>query len=345
MTAARQRWAAVGTGTISESVVPDLMSCPGVEVAVVHSRDGAKAARFAERFGIPRSTADYEAVLADGTIDAVYLATPFATHHAMARAALLAGKHVLVEKPMAMDAEQVADLFRVAQEQQRFLMEAMWMVFNPAFRRLRAELAGGTIGEPRNLRAGFGMPMPDDGGSRWDLQRSGGALLDQGIYPVTLAHAVFGAPTSIEARGTVRPDGLDLAEHVTLEFADGRFAQLMSGMTEFTDCSAAVGGTKGWITLTAPFWATTDLEVHAGSLRAIFRTPDLVQHERQGNGYVPMLQAVVEAIDAGLVEHPDHTGAGTVAVFGTLDAILAQLRTPPAPPGGADRPADRRTSP
>ena len=323
-----QRWAVVGTGTISESVVPDLMSCPGAEVGLVHSRDGAKAARFADRFGVPSSTADYEAVLADDSIDAVYLATPFATHHAMARAALVAGKHVLVEKPMAMDAAEVADLFAVAAVQRRFLMEAMWMKFSPAFRRLHAEIAAGTIGEPRNLRAGFALPFPDDGGSRWDVTRSGGSLLDQGIYPVTLAHSVFGAPSTVHAGGTVRPDGLDLAEHVTLEFDNGRFAQLVSGMTEFADCSAAVGGTSGWLTLTAPFWATTDVEVHAGSFRKIFRSPELIEHERQGNGYVPMLPAVVEAIDAGLLQHPAHTADDTVAVFSTLDAVMARIRTP-----------------
>ena len=335
--AGRQRWAVIGSGSISASVVPDLMSCRGAEVAVVQSRDGGKAAAFAERFGLPASTDDYAAVLADPSVDAVYLATPFATHHPMARAALLAGKHVLVEKPMAMNAAQVADLFAVAAAERRFLMEAMWMKFAPAVRRLHRELADGTIGEPRNLRAGFGMPLPADGGSRWDLARSGGALLDQGIYPVTLAHSVFGAPTTVHAGGTVRPDGLDLAEHVTLEYGDGRVAQLISGMTEFADCSAAVGGTRGWLTLTAPFWATTTLEVHAGSLRAIFRTPDLIEHERQGNGYVPMLQAVVEAIDAGLLQHPAHPADDTVAVATTLDAVLARIRTPDPSPS-------RRTS-
>jgi predicted dehydrogenase len=319
------RWAAVGTGTISRSVVPDLMSCAGAEVTVVHSRDADKAARFGQEHGIARSTGDLEAVLADDTVDAVYLATPFATHHEMTRAALLAGKHVLVEKPLAMTAAEAADLFAVAAAQGRFLMEAMWMKFNPAFRRLHREIADGTIGEPRNLRAGFAIPFPDDGGSRWDPARSGGALLDQGIYPVTLAHSIFGAPRSVVAAGTVRPDGLDLDQHVTLEYSEGRFAQLMVSMTEFGDCSAAVGGPRGWLTLTPPFWATTDVEIHAGSFRAIFRTPQLVEHQREGNGYVPMLREVISAIRDGAMEHPVHPADATVEVFTTLDRIRAQL--------------------
>jgi len=323
-----QSWAVIGTGTISRSVVPDLQSCGGADVVIVQSRDAAKAARFAEEFGIPTSTGDFDAVLADPSIDAIYLATPFSTHHAMTRAALLAGKHVLVEKPMAMDADEVADLFTLAAEQGRFLMEAMWTKFSPAFIRLLEEIANGTIGEPRNLRATFAIPFPDTDGtsSKWDVARSGGALLDQGIYPITLAHAVFGEPATIHAAGTVRDDGLDIAEHFTFEYTDGRYAQCASSMAEFGELTASVGGPKGWLTLTPPFWATTDLEIHAGGMRQIFRTPDLIEHPREGSGYVPMIRAVIAAIADGVTEHPTHTAADTLAVFRTIDRIFAQLR-------------------
>lgn len=319
------RWAIVGTGTISGSVVPDLASCADVAVVTVQSRDATKAARFAQEFAIPASTGDYAAVLGDDTIDAVYLATPFATHHDMARRALLAGKHVLVEKPMAMNAAEVADLFAIAKQEQRFVMEAMWMKFNPAFRRLQKEIAGGRIGEVRSMRAAFSMPMPQGGGSRWDLARSGGALLDQGIYPVTLAHAFLGTPESVHAAGTTRQDGLDLAQHFTLEFGGGSFAQGASGMTEFSDLSASVHGTKGWIVLPTPFWSTTSLEIHADDLRTVMSDPARVDLPREGNGYVPMLREVTEAIRAGLLEHPVHPASDTISTFQTLDEIRVQV--------------------
>lgn len=321
----RQRWAAVGTGMISRSLVPDLMSCDGAEVVAVHSRDGEKASRFAEEFGIPSATDDFARILADDSIDAVYLATPIATHFEMTRDALQAGKHVLVEKPIATSATEAAELFAIAASERRFLMEAMWMKFNPAFRRLQEEIAEGTIGEPRNLRAGFSIPWPAEGGSRWQPP-GGGALLDQGIYPVTLAHSIFGDPELVVARGSVRPDGVDLSEQVTLEFSDERFAHFTTGMVEFTDCSAAVAGMKGWITLPSPFWATTDLDIHAGSIGAIFGNPNRVAIQQEGNGYVPMLREVVDAINRGLLEHPRHPAADTLAVFRTIDAIFEQLR-------------------
>ncbi len=321
------RWAAVGTGTISRSVVPDIQSVPEAEVVVVQSRDPQKAAQFAAEFSIARSTSDFDEVIQDDSVDAIYLATPFALHFGMARRALKAGKHVLVEKPMALNAKEAAALFEIARASNVFLMEAMWMKFSPVFRSLQDQLREGVIGVPRNLRASFGIPFPDTTGSRTDLARSGGALLDQGIYPVTLAHTVFGEPESVVAAGTVREDGLDFAAHFTLEYSDGRYMQGSSSMVEFTELTASVGGTKGWLTLSPPFWATTDLHVHAGDLRRVFREPGLITHPREGSGYVPMIREVMEALRDGLIEHPVHTADDTISVFRTLDAIFAQIRS------------------
>lgn len=321
------QWGIVGTGPISDTVVADLSACRGAVIRGVHSRDAGKASAFAERVGGAFSTDNYDELLADGGIDVVYIATPFASHYSLTRRALLAGKHVLVEKPMAMTAAEVAELFQLAGERNLFLMEGMWMKFNPAFIRLKDEIAAGRIGEPRSVRAMFGMPFPQDEGSRWDVKRSGSTLLDQGIYPVTLAHSIFGEPESIYASGTVRSDGLDLAEHFTLEYSGGRFAHGAASTQEFADISGSVSGTKGWMVLPGPFWATTNLRIHAGSWQTIVHSPEHVDLVGEGNGYVPMLRAVSEAITAGLTEHPFHTAADTIAVFRTLDRIRSAVET------------------
>lgn len=317
------RWAIVGTGKISRNIVEDLKLC-GAQIASVHSRSRANAEKFANEFGIPHYTDDYDEVLRDLSVDIIYIATPFTTHHKLARQAILAGKHVLVEKPIATNAGDAVELFALAQERGTFLMEGMWMKFNPAFRLLQSELASGRIGEPRSLRAGFCMPMPE-GGSRWQLDGSPGALLDQGIYPVTLAHAVFGAPTTVTAAGRLRDDGLDFAEHFTFEYADGRYATGASSMVGLGESSAAVSGTKGWIEMPTMFWATTSLRIHADNVAQIFGEPLRVDLEREGNGYVPMLREVIGAVAAGEREHPVHTGRHVIAVLETLDAIRAQL--------------------
>ena len=319
------RWAIAGAGTISRSIVPDLQLIPGNRVDVVFSRDKTKAARFAQEFGVPRWTDEYASLLKDPGVDVLYLATPFATHAAMAREALLAGKHVVVEKPMALNAGEVDELFALARSLGLFLMEAMWMKFNPAFRHLFELLDSGLIGKPSSLRAGFGFPLIADGGSRWDVARSGGTLLDQGIYPVTLALAIFGEPTGIHAGGRVREDGLDFAEHFTLDFDEGQFAHCASSMTEFVDPSASISGTLGWLTLPGMFWTSTTLLVHAGTWAKMF-DPEPIKHTREGNGYVPMLRAAAEAIRSGATEHPIHPGSETVAVFRTLDAISRHVK-------------------
>jgi len=316
------KWGIVGTGKISRSVVADLGSVRA-DVVLVHSRVMKNAERFAEEFGVGRFTDSYEEVLAS-KVDIIYIATPFATHYELTRQAILAGKHVLVEKPMATCAEEVEELFRLAEMHNVFLMEGMWMKFNPAFRLLLREVVAGRIGEPRSLRSSFCMPMPEEG-SRWNLHGSPGALLDQGIYPVTLAHCLFGAPNSVYAVGRLRGDGLDLAEHFTLEFDAGRFATGSSSMIDLGEASAAVSGTTGWIVLPAMFWATTSLEIHAGTWERIMHNPERVDIEREGYGYVPMLREVAKALDAGWREHPVHTAEHTLAVFRTLDEIRRQL--------------------
>lgn len=322
------RWAVAGTGQISHTVVPDIQLCEATEVVAVWSRDYEKAERFAADHGITQPYDDYTRLLQNTSIDVIYLATPIATHYDLTRQAILAGKHVLVEKPMATSAQEVSELFSLAEENGVFLMEAMWMKFNPAFR-LLMETIPERIGASQSLRAGFGFPFPEDGSSKWDITRSGGALLDQAIYPVTFAHTVLGEPSGVYARGRLRSDGLDLGEHFTLEYDDGRFAQCSSSITGFDDPSASVSGPGGWIHVNAPFWATTAFSVHAaGTPEKLFTNPDRITEKSEGNGYVPMIRAVRQAVSDGKTQHQIHPQEDTEAVFRTLDAIRAQILNP-----------------
>jgi len=324
---AQPRWAVIGTGTISHHVIEDL-NREGAPISVIFSRDGKKARRFAEQYGVTRATDDYASVLADPEVDLVYIATPFTTHTALARAAIRAGKHVLIEKPMAMNAAEAAALFAEAATAGVFLMEAMWTKFTPGFNALKSRLTSGTLGEPRSLRASFGFPMPRNT-SKWELTGSPGALLDQGIYPVTLAHVLFGEPVAIHAAGTVREDGLDVSEHFTLEHTHGRFTHGAASMAEFLDPTATIAGTRGWIRITGMFWTMGEMEIHAGEQHTIFVQPEVMTLPPDGNGYGPMLSAVSDAIRQGLTQHPIHSAEDTVAVFRTLDSIRTELTPRP----------------
>ncbi len=315
------RWGVLGAGRITDATVPDLDRVDGFAVVAVASRSGVGAARLAA--SIPNAVAtDVDSILGDATIDAVYVATPFATHAAVVRAALEAGKHVVVEKPMALSESEVTELFAVAAAREVFLMEGMWMKFNPVHTRMVALIESGAIGDVRSVRAGFGFPRPDDGGSRWDLRRNGSTVLDQGIYAVALAHAVLGEPRSVAGRSVVRAeDGLDLAGHFTLEYDDGRFAHGAHSMLEFVDPSATINGTAGWMTIPGMFWAAKALEVHNEGWERMFERPERIDLPWDGNGYVPMFEAVRHALAAGWLQHPVHDAEQTRAVFRTLDAL------------------------
>lgn len=314
-------WGVVGTGGISRQIVSDFALVPDGAVQALASRDADRANAFADEFGIvDRFTSRTEMFESD--IDAVYIATPHVTHFDIASEALSAGRHVLCEKPLGMNEREVRDLSAIAADRGVFLMEAMWMKFNPLYGRLKQIIDEGVLGEVRSVRAAFGAAFPHDDSSRW--RPGGSALLDQGIYPVTLAHMLLGAPEAVSAHGIVREDGVDLSEGFTLAYDDGRFVHGASSMTEWIDPSAAIGGTKAYVTIPDGFWWASHFTIHHPLPWGQRRTETVVV-EREGYGYVPMLRSVVDEIRSGAREHPLHSAAATAEIYRTLDGIRRHL--------------------
>ena len=208
--ARKTRWAVAGTGGITARTLPDLALTENLEVVAVSSRTQPRADTFASEFGIPRSYGTYQAMLADPDVDLVYICTPNGSHFAMAAQAIQAGKHVLCEKPLTVNAAQASRLADLAQERNVFLMEAMWMKFNPAVQRLREIVNAGTIGTVRHITTGMGFPAPSTASRFWSAEQGGGALLDLGVYVITFAQmflAEAGDITVSSVLGRVREDG------------------------------------------------------------------------------------------------------------------------------------------
>lgn len=322
------RWGIVGTGDISSSIAADLLAVDPRCITGVWGRTPERAAEFAVRHSIPYSTHSRAELFVRDDLDIVYIATPAHTHLAVALEALDAGKHVLIEKPIATSAQDAAALFERAAVVGRFAMEAMWMRFNPLHVELRERIGSGELGRVSAVRASFGTPFRARGG-KLSAVDGGNILLDRGIYPVTLAHWFLGEPDAVAASGAL-VDGVDIAGHATLDYAGGGFAQLAWSGTEFLDLSASVSGDRGWMTIDPMFWAGSSARVHAGSAERIFHEPELVQHPRRGNGYQPMLRAVADAVAGGAVRHPWHDETTTLAVMHTLDRIASHISSEPA---------------
>ncbi len=252
---ARFRWGLLGAGEVAQNFGASARLLPGHEIAAVASRSRARAEASAAPFGA-RALTDYTALVADPGVDAVYVATPAALHHAHVTLALEAGKPVLCEKPFTTTAAEARDLAALAGETGTFLMEAMWTRFIPAVRALKARLAAGEIGEVRLFQADLGFAVPYDPANRFFApELGGGALLDLGIYPLSLAWHLLGRPEAGQMLVGAAPNGVDARATIQLRFPGGALASLACSFDQRLGNCARVSGTRGSLALDAPLFA------------------------------------------------------------------------------------------
>lgn len=324
----RIRVGIVGGGWMADKIVPDFRQVDAFDLAAVGGRDAARTRAFAEERGIP-GVLTVDELLTSDDIDLAYIATTHDSHFELARRAIEHGTPVLLEKAFTMDAREAEELIALARERGVFLMEAMWMRFNPAIRRVAELLAEGAIGEPRHLDASFGFNVPDPGHRLWDPARGGGSALDQGVYPITLADLLFGEHSSLAATGSrLGPDGrltpVDSELAVLLGYADGRQATLSTSLRALLPCDASIGGTDGRIRILPAFWATEGFVIER-PVGGFELAREEVSLPRNGNGYVPMLEAVADALREGRLDHELSSHAATLRVMRTVDEVLARV--------------------
>ena len=334
-------WAILGAGRIAGSFAADLAETPGAELVAVGSRSQASADAFSAQHG-GAAYASYEALLADiGThgADVVYVASPHSHHDEHARLVLDAGLPVLCEKPLTLDAATTADLCAYARDRGLFFMEAMWTACHPRIRAAAELLASGELGQPRQLRAGLGFAVPRDPTSRmWDPELGASAVLDMGIYPLTLARLLLGEPTGIAAVGAVDDRGVDTDAAMALTYASGAIAALTVTMTSHPRTDAEVATSTGRLHLEAPFHhppritftpagsATDAAGAEGGTARVIEGASPVI-----GRGYGNEAAEVARCLAAGELESPLWTHADSIAMAQQMDAVRARLGVPGVP--------------
>jgi predicted dehydrogenase len=219
-----------------------------VQLAAVASRSADKAAAFAADFGIGRAHGSYDALLADAEVDAVYNPLPNHLHAAWSQRAAQAGKHVLCEKPLALNAAEARAMFDGARAAGVMLLEAYPYWFQPQTGELVRLLAEGAIGRPMQVQASFGFTLRNPDNIRMKPETGGGALLDAGSYPASLIRLVMGsAPRRASAVSEPSGTGVDIATTATLDWGDGRHAQLRCAMNLALHRHAAIVGSDGLI--------------------------------------------------------------------------------------------------
>lgn len=319
------RWGILGTGNIAAKFAGDLVKLGDcVQLAAVGSRDANRARAFAEKHGAWRAHGDYAALLADPEVDAVYISLPNHEHHAWSLAASAAGKHVLCEKPAGLTATEVAAMTAAAQAAGRFWMEAYAYRCHPRYARLAELLANGAIGTPRLAHATFCFDGRALGRPRlWDPAMGGGALLDVGVYPLSLLRLIatflgLGEPEVAHAAGQIVA-GVDHCSAGVLRWRGGLTATWQTAIAVAAPSVASVHGDDGQIEIRAP-WRCDEPTF-------IIRRPGRADEAVIVDDGEPLYgrEALTVARFAAAGQAPACTWADSLAQARLLDALRAQL--------------------
>ena len=311
------RWGFLGAGGIAASMAADLHHGNNMLYAVA-ARDVDRGAAFAARFGASHSYGDYRSVVEDPDVDIVYVATTHPFHREQALIAIDAGKHVLIEKPLTLNATHAREVLTAARDKGVFAMEAVWMRANPLILKAQEIVARGVIGDVVAVHADFSIGLDFDPAHRlFDLANGGGALLDLGVYPLHFAWLFLGRPDTQQVLGTLSPTGSDATVALQWGYASGATAQLRCATTAFTPGRATIAGTVGSISVEPWFLNPRRLVVttNEGESRI----------EGEDTAYGPQIEEVERCLRAGLLESPLAPQTDTIAILELIDQARAEL--------------------
>lgn len=313
------RWGILGCARISRrGLIPGIRGSRGGTIAAIASRERSTADAWAAEFTIPRAYGSYQAVLDDPEIDAVYIPLPNELHKPWTLAAADAGKHVLCEKPLAMDAAEAAAMADHCRARGVVLMEAFMWRHQPRTAELLRRVGEGIIGEVRLVRSSFSFPI-DLTDWRLNPGRGGGSLFDVGTYGLSTARLFAGGePSRIRSLGKFGPTGVDLAIAAAMEFPGGKIGQFDCSFEQAFRCEYEIVGTLGTINVPdaylPPERPTATIHRPSGTETLTFDGRDQ---------YACMVDAFHASVEAGTLVAPAEDG---VAQMRAIEAILAASR-------------------
>jgi predicted dehydrogenase len=356
-------WGIAGTGRVAEGFAVGVRAVSGARLVAVASRTRSRADEFAARHGAVRVHPDFAALAADPDVDVVYVATPNDRHADDALTCIAAGKAVLCEKPFTIDATEARRVVDAARARGTFCMEGMWMRFIPAVRRAVELVETGAIGDVRAVYADFSHPVEITPQSRlFDPARGGGALLDLGVYTLSLAHMFLGRPESIDGHLAIGATGVDEHASLALGYPSGAIATLTSSLRSRGPNVALIVGSEGRITLPGPICAPDRLVIERmsdaselpgrpdGQLmrlvrshwvlertartakrtleRALRRNSRVERHRLMANGYEYEVAEVVRCLREGASESPMMPLDISVATMELIDRVRGEHQLP-----------------
>ena len=334
----RCRWGIIGTGKIASVMAGALASSATGQLVAVASRSEDRARRFATDVGIDRHYSGYEALIADPDVEIVYVSGHHTTHHACATAAAEAGKHVLCEKPLAMNAALATDIVEAARRNGVFLMEAFAYRCHPQTERLVKILSNGDIGQVRIVDSAFGY----DAGAAPDnyllvRELGGGSILDVGCYPTSMAHLIAAtasggetAPTiDVGGAGYLGPTtGVDHYAAAVLSYDCDMIARVASAVQVNLDSTLRIYGTEGTVTVPSPWLPGRVAAERAAPVIVVHRygaTAQEIPVDAAADLYVLEADAVGRLVREGRTSHPLMSWDESLANMATIDRWRAAI--------------------
>lgn len=318
----------LGASRVSRyAVIRPAAGIDGIEVTSVAARDAARAAEFAEENGILNVEEDYRSLVRSDAVDLVYNGLPPASHAQWSIAALEAGKHVLCEKPFAMNAEEAQAMVDAATRTGNLLIEAYHYRFHPLFDRVLGLLASGSIGAVHELDAHFNVRIECQPGEiRYDAALGGGAMMDLGCYCVHWVRHVMGEEPEVLSAAAIRHEsGVDVGMEAMLGFSDGVRARLRSSMADDLpqglDAGLSITADRGTLMVDNP------VAPHAGHELVVETEGGSFREQVAGDStYTHQLRHVLDVL-AGTAK-PLTGGSDAIATMRVLDSTyrLSGLR-------------------
>lgn len=331
------QWGIIGAGSIARAFAVGVKSSRSGQLQAVASRDLAKAQKFAQEFGIPVSYGSYEQLLQDKNIQAVYVCTPHPLHAQWAIAALEAGKHVLCEKPFALNYYQAMKMIDVANEKGLMLMEAFMYRCHPQTAKLVELLRAKAIGDVRVIQATFSFQAGFNPQSRlFNNDLAGGGIMDVGCYPVSISRLVVGVaqgqdfadPVEIKGTANIGQTGVDEWAVGTLKFPGGILAQIATGVMLNQDNSVRIFGSEGRIILPNP-WVANRQAADQGKiiLHKNGQAPQEIEISADRTSFSYEVDVFGDAVAKGSLKpaHPAMSNCDTMGNMRTLDSWRQQV--------------------
>ncbi|WP_022926132.1 Gfo/Idh/MocA family protein [Serinicoccus marinus] len=313
------RWGLLAAGGIARALAQAIAAVEGGEVVAVAARDGDRARSFAEEFGIPRAYGSYAELVDDAEVDAVYISSTHPFHREQALACVRAGKHVLVEKPTTLTVHDTEEVLEAARAAGVLAVEAMWTRCQPIVLDALARVRRGDIGTVRSVHAALPVPFDYDESHRlFDLANGGGALLDLGIYPVTLAHLFAGHPTHLHVLGSRVATGADALVALQWMTTEGAVVQVLTDSLSHGSTETLVRGSEGSLQLHGPINNPTSFTVRRGEEEQLVDGGDR-------RGYEHEVEEFHRCLELGLPESPLIPHADTVAIMTILESARREL--------------------